>query len=92
MLKVSANSFTKKTLSTGSGSFAAGSDLPKSANTFSANKFADPDLKIGSKAWEGQNTSDAGLGDDLYSPESQGVNEAGGIRHFVNRVQPSVSH
>ena len=66
MLKVSENQFAKKTPTTSGNSFAAGTDLPESSNKFSANKFSDPDIKIGGKAWEGQNTSDAGLGGDFF--------------------------
>lgn len=87
MLKVSNNSFTKSTKTTGSGSFSSGTDVPESTNS-----FAKKTIKKGATAWEGQNTSDAGLGDDLLSPETQGVNEAGGFRHFQNRNQPQISH
>ena len=49
-------------------------------------------FKRGEKAWDGNNLTDAGLGDDINNPTPFGVNEAGGFAHFQNTNQPEISH
>lgn len=86
MIPVSSNSFSKKSFQKSTNAF-----TDKSTST-SGNSMTKKDFTEGAPVWEGTNTSDAGLGDDLYSPSLFGVNEAGGIAHFKNVTQPVITH
>ena len=86
MIPVSSNQVAKKTIPTSSNTFSVKS-TSKSSNSMTKKTFQTP-LTV----WEGTNLSDAGLGDDLYSPSPFGVNEAGGFSHFQNVNQPEINH
>lgn len=86
MIPVSSNSMAEKTVPTSSNAFTA-KDIPTSSNAFTSKTIPNR-----GGAWEGANLTDAGIDDSLENPGLFGVHEAGGFRHFVNVIQPEISH
>lgn len=86
-MKVSTNSFTKKTELTSSHTF-ADKTITKGTNVTKKN------VTRGTQhGWEGTNVTDAEIVDSLYSSATSGFAEAGGIAHFKNRTAPpDISH
>ena len=85
-MPISSNSFAKDDPTT-SANVAASTDP-----TVSTNVPARDPVTPGGYAWEGDNlTGGAGIG-DMISGIAPGVEEAGGIAHFKNRTQPTITH
>lgn len=81
----SGNSFAKVSVTKGSGSFTG--DITPSSNVFAADSF-----QGNTKAWEGDNLTSDALFDDVLSGTPFGIGEFGGLAHFKNVTQPTISH